>query len=99
MLKKPKGKCIHFAMVRSRQQGHVTKKNFHCKILFGQKNLKESQQKSTSMQIHIVRHDNFLSARYKIRLKSPYVVYLRRHFKLIYQLQNCRHNGVRKASR
>ena len=50
-------------MVRSYQESHVPKKNF---IVKSRKNLKGSQQKSTSMQIYIVRHDNFLFARYKI---------------------------------
>ena len=51
---------IHFAMVRSCQENHVPKKNFIVKSYLVRQNLKGSQQKSTSMQIYIVRHDNFL---------------------------------------
>ena len=43
------------------QESHVTKKNFIVKSYLGRKeDLKGSQQKYTSMQIYIVRHDNFL---------------------------------------
>ena len=57
---------FHFAMVRSYQESHVPKKNFLAKSYLAKNNLKESQQKLTSMQINIVKHDNFLLARYKI---------------------------------
>ena len=50
---------IHFAMVRSYQEVHVLKKKFIVKSYLARKHLKGSQQKSTSMQIYIVRHDNF----------------------------------------
>ena len=50
---------IHFAMVRSYQESNVPKKNFLVKSYLAGKNLKESQQKSTSMQICIVGHDLF----------------------------------------
>ena len=53
-------------MVRSYQESHVPKKNFIVKSYLGRKDLKESQQNYTSLQIHIIRHDNFLLARYKI---------------------------------
>ena len=85
-------------MVRFYQESHVPKK-FFVKSCLGRKDLKESQQKYSSMQIYIVRHDNFLLARYKIWLKSAYAVYLGRHW------LNCSinsktgaNNGVRKAS-
>ena len=48
------------------QESHVPKKNFIVKSYLGKKDLKGSQQKYTSMQIYVVRHDNFLLARYKI---------------------------------
>ena len=57
---------IHFAMVRFYQESHVPKKNFIVKSYLSTKNLKGSQQKSTSKQIYIVRHDNFLLVSYKI---------------------------------
>ena len=41
----------HFAMVRSYQENHVPKKNFIVKSYLARKNLKGSQQKSTSMYI------------------------------------------------
>ena len=44
-------------MVRSYQESHVPKKNFIVKSYLARKNLKESQQKSTSMEIYIVRHE------------------------------------------
>ena len=46
-------------MVRSYQESHVPKKNFSVKSYLVRKNLKGIQQKSTSMQIYIVRHDQF----------------------------------------
>ena len=52
-------------MVRSYQEGHVPKKNFIVKSYLARKNLKGSQQKSTSMQIYIVTQDNFRFPRYK----------------------------------
>ena len=66
-------------MVRSYQESHVPKENFIGKSYLGRKNLKVSQQKYTSMQIYIARHNNFLLERYKISLKSAYAVYLGRH--------------------
>ena len=56
---------INFTMVRSYQESHVPKKNFIVKFYLARKNLKESQEKLTSMRIYIVRHDNLLFARYK----------------------------------
>ena len=44
-------------MVRSYQESHVPKKNFIVKSYLARKNLKGSQQKSTSMEIYIVRHE------------------------------------------
>ena len=67
------------AMVKSYQETHVSTKKFIVESYLDRKDLKESQQKVTSMQIYIVRHDNFLLARYKISLKSAYAVYLGRH--------------------
>ena len=55
----------HFAMVRSYRESHVPKKNFIVKSYLARKNLNGSQQKSTSMQIYIVTHGNFLFPRYK----------------------------------
>ena len=75
----------HFAKVRSYQESHVPKKNF---IVKARKNLKGSQQNSTSMQIYIVRHDNFLFARYKIR--RVLMIFRESLIKLFCQLQNCR---------
>ena len=67
-------------MVRSYQESYVPKKKIILKSYLGRKNLKGSQQKDTSMQIYIVRHDNFLLTRYKIWLTSAYyAVYLGRH--------------------
>ena len=57
---------IHFPMERSYQESHVPKKNFTVKYYLARKNLKRSQQKSTLMQIYIVRHDNFLLAGIKL---------------------------------
>ena len=51
---------IHFVMVRSYQENHVPKKKFTVKSYLTRQNLKRSQRKSTSMQIYIDRHDNFL---------------------------------------
>ena len=53
-------------MVRSYQENHVPTKNFIVKSYLDRKDLKGSQQKYTSMQIYVVRHDNFLLARYKV---------------------------------
>ena len=53
-------------MVRSYQESHVPKNNFIGKSYLARKNVKGSQQKSTSMQIYTVRHDKFLLTRYKI---------------------------------
>ena len=44
------------AMVRSYQESHVSKKTFIVKSYLERKNLKGSQQKSTFLQIYIVRH-------------------------------------------
>ena len=44
------------AMVRSYQESHVSKKTFIVKSYLERKNLKGSQQKSTFLQINIVRH-------------------------------------------
>ena len=57
---------LHFAMVISYQESHVPKKNFIVKSYLARKNLKGSQQKSTSMQSYIVRRSNFLLAGYKL---------------------------------
>ena len=57
---------IQFAMVRSYQEAHVPKKHYIVESYLARKNLEGSQQKSTSIQIYIVRHDNFLLPRYKI---------------------------------
>ena len=46
----------HDAMVRSYQESHVSKKTFIVKSSLERKNLKGSQQKSTFLQIYIVRH-------------------------------------------
>ena len=43
-------------MVRSYQESHVSKKTFIVKSYLERKNLKRSQQKSTFLQIYIVRH-------------------------------------------
>ena len=43
------------AMVRSYQESHVSKKTFIVKSYLERKNLKGSQQKSTFLQIYIVR--------------------------------------------
>ena len=43
-------------MVRSYQESHVSKKTFIVKSYLERKNLKGSQQKSTFLQIYIVRH-------------------------------------------
>ena len=43
------------AMLRSYQESHVSKKTFIVKSYL-EKNLKGSQQKSTFLQIYIVRH-------------------------------------------
>ena len=56
---------IHFAMVRSYQESRVPKKNFIVKSYLARKNLERGQQKSTSMQIYIVRHGTCLLAMYK----------------------------------
>ena len=50
---------IHFAMVRSYQESLVPKKKFIVKSYLASNNLEGSQQKSTSMQIYIVRHGIF----------------------------------------
>ena len=52
-------------MVRSYQKSHVPKKNFIVKYYLARTNLEGSHQKSTSMQIFIVRHDKFLLLWYK----------------------------------
>ena len=57
---------ILFAMVRSHRESHFPKKYFILKSSLARKNLKGSQQKPTSMQVYIVRHDILLLARYKI---------------------------------
>ena len=44
------------AMVRSYQESHVSKKTFIVKSYLGRKKLKGSQQKSTFLQVYIVRH-------------------------------------------
>ena len=49
-------------MVRSHQERHVPRKNFNVKSYLVGKNWKGSPHKSTSMQICIVRHDNFVLA-------------------------------------
>ena len=88
---------ILFAMVRSHRESHFPKKYFIVKSSLARKNLKGSQQKSTSMQVYIVRHDILLLARYKIWLKSPYAVYLDGTLiKLFYQLQDCRQQQRQK---
>ena len=68
-------KELQDVMVKPYQESHVPKKNFIVKSYLGRKDLK-GQQKYTSMQIYIVRQDNFLLARYKISLQSAYAVYL-----------------------
>ena len=67
---------LHFAMMRSYQESHVPKKSFILKSYLARNNQGRSQQQSTSLQIYIVRHDNFLLAKYKICLKTTYAVYL-----------------------
>ena len=44
------------AMVRSYRESHVSEKTFFVKSYLERKNLKGSQQKSTFLQIYIVRH-------------------------------------------
>ena len=61
-----------------------SEEKFYWKSYLARKNLNGSQQKSTSKQIYIVRHDNFLLARYKIW----FFCLFRRQIKLFYQLQN-----------
>ena len=56
---------VFIAMVRSYQESHVPKKNFIVKSYLARKNLEGSQQKSTSLQLYIVRHEKFLLAIYK----------------------------------
>ena len=59
---------IHFAMIRSYQEIHVPKKNFIVESYLARKDLKGSQQKSTSIQIYIVRHDRKFSVFYNLRI-------------------------------
>ena len=51
--------AIYFAMVKSYQQNHVSEEYFIVKSYLARKNVKASQQISTSMQIYIVILDNF----------------------------------------
>ena len=53
-------------MVRSYQESHVPKNNFIVKSYLARKNLEGSEQKSTSLQIYIVKHRILLLAMYKI---------------------------------
>ena len=57
---------IHFTKVKSYQENHAPKEVFIIKSNLASKNLTGSQQKSTSLQICIVRHENFLLAKYKV---------------------------------
>ena len=47
---------MHDVMVKSYQENHVSKKTFIVKSYLSRKNLKGSQQKSSFLQIYIVRH-------------------------------------------